>query len=253
EAAAAVLALLPGASRRDGGKWFSLTGWAPCAKNREALHFAGIISLTPGAVYLALSLCGTDIILMWLCSVASLSGMTVMALFPVEIDRLIFKRISILLAMFIAAMFVGMTADLLFSTNKRLHMYPEPVVAAAETFWKEHSGGPIPVVVGGLRLAALVDHYSKGHPPVCDPEDEIMIGLYRKRIRIRGALLIDTGERDFDEFLKRCRVDGCGVKVKFRRFPVEARAPFGGKKQLSFVLGYLPPGTEISPKVEARR
>ena len=253
EAAATAAALLPGASRRNGGKWFSLTGWARTERNREALHFACVISLTPGAVYLALSLCGTDIILMWLCSVASLSGMIVMALFPVEIDRLIFKRISILLAVFIALMFVGMTADLLFSTNKRLHIYPEPVVAEAEQFWKERSGEPIPVVVGGLRLAALVDHYSQGHPPVCDPEDEIMIGLYRERIRIRGALLIDTGERDFDEFLKRCRRNGGDVKVKFRKFQGEARAPFGGKKQFTFVLGYLPPGTEIVPKSGTRR
>jgi hypothetical protein len=149
------------------------------------------------------------------------------------------------LAVFIAAMFVGMTADLMFRTNKRLHIYPEPVVAAAEKFWKERSGEPIPVVVGGLRLAALVDHYSKVHPPVCDPEDEIMIGLYRERIGKHGALLIDTNEKDFDKFLKRCRRDGEDVKVKFKKFSVDARAPLGSKKRLSFVLGYLPPGTEI--------
>ena len=245
EAGAVIAALLPGALRRNGGKWFSLAGWVPCARNREALHFAGIISLLPGAVYLVLSLCGTDIILMWLCSVASLSGMIVMALCPVEIDRLLLKRISILLAVFIAAMFIGMTADLMFRTNKRLHIYPEPIVVEAERFWKEHSEEPIPVVLGGLRFAALVDHYSKTHPPVCDPEDEIMIGLYRERIEKHGALLVDSGERDFDGFLKRCRLDGRAVNVKFKRFPVDARAPFGSRKQLSFVLGFLPPGTEI--------
>ena len=119
------------------------------------------------------------------------------------------------------------------------------MVAEAEKFWQGHSEEPIPVVVGGFRMAALVDHYSKGHPPVCDPEDEIMIGLYRERIQKHGALLIDTSEGDFKGFLKRCSLNGRAVKVKFKKFPAEARAPFAGKERLSFVLGYLPPGTEV--------
>ena len=247
EAGAVVVALLPGAPRRDGGKWFSLAGWEPCARNREALHFAGIITLLPGVVYLTLSLAGTDIILMWLCSVASLSGIMVMALCPVQMDGRLLKRIAVLLAVFIAAIFIGMTADLLFRTNGRLQMYPEPVVAEAEKFWREHSrsGEPIPVVVGGLRFAALVDHYGKTHPPVCDPEDEVMIGLYRERIRKHGALLIDSRQSDLEEFLKRCRIGGGPVKVDFRTFKVEARAPFGEQESRTYVLGYLPPGVGI--------
>ena len=248
EAFVLVLALLPGAPRRDGGKWFSLAGWDSAARNREALHFAGIISLLPGMVYLSLSLLNMDIILMWFCSVASLSGIIVVSLLPVEIDRRLFKRLSILSAVFVMAFFIGTTVDLMFRTNKRLHIYPGPVVAAAEKFWKEKSGSdePIPVVVGGLRFAALVDHYSAQHPPVCDPEDKIMIALYRERIRQRGALLIDSDKKDFDEFLKHCRFEGGeGIKVDFKEFQVEARAPFGKKKKREFVLGYLPPGTEL--------
>jgi len=238
-------ALMPGAPRRDGGKWFSLAGWIPGKRNREALHFAGVISLLPGAVYLVLSLTGTDIILQWLCSVASLSGIVMLALLPVEIERRLFKRLSILLAVFVALFYVGLSSDLMFRTNKRLQIRPESVVIEAESFWKEHSDEPIPVVVGGLRFAALVDHYSKGHPPVCDPEDDMMIGLYRERIRKHGALLVDSSDKDFVAFLKRCRLDGKAVKVDFRIGQAEARAPFGKKKIRAFVLGFLPPGTEI--------
>lgn len=241
EAAAVALTLLPGAPRTAGGKRFSLAGWAPAARNGEALYFAGVISLLPGAVYLVLSLTGTDIILMWFCSVASLSGIMVMALCPVELDKRLFKRLTIVLAVFIAAVFVGMTVDVLCRTSDGVHMEPAPVVEAAESFWKEHSDKPIPVLVGGLRFAALVDHYSKGHPPVCEPDDDVMIGLYRAKIKEHGALLIDAREQDFDEFLKRAG----GAKVNFRRCEVRFGSRFGKKKRRHFVLGYLPPGTEI--------
>lgn len=241
EAAALTLALLPGAPRANGGKWFSLAGWKVAERDREALHFAGIISLLPGAVYLVLSLTGTDIILMWLCSVASLSGIAVLALCPVELDKRLFKRLTILLAIFIAAVFVGMTVDVLCRTSDGAHMDPVPVVAAAESFWKKHSDRPIPVAVGGLRFAALVDHYSLQHPPVCEPDDDVMIGLYRDRIRKHGALLVDSREGDFDEFLKRAG----GVQVKFERVRINFGSRFGRKKTRYFVLGYLPPGTEI--------
>ena len=250
EAGAMILALVPRFPKSGDGRvarwfrsWRTLDSWPPAARNREALYFAGVISLLPGAVYLLLSLTGTDIILQWLCSVASLSGIMVVALFPVEVDRRLFKRLTILAAVLVAIFFVGTTADLLCRTTNSSHIDPAPVVAAAETFWKENSGSdePIPVVVGGLRFAALVDHYSGQHPPVCEPDDDVMIDLYREKIRKHGALLIDAGERDFDGFLKRAG----GVKVKFKHCPIRYRARFGKTKKREFVLGYLPPGTVL--------
>ena len=226
--------------------WKALDGWTPAAINREALCFAGIITLLPGAVYFLLSLTGTDIILQWLCSVASLSGIIVVSLFPVEVDRRLFKRLSILTAMFAAVFFIGTTVDLLCRTTDSCHIDPVPVVESAEAFWKKHSDEPIPVVVGGLRFAALVSHYSAQHPPVCDPEDDLMIGLYREKIRKHGALLVDSRPQDFDKFLKRCRrLDGGEVKVKFTARPLKYRARFGKTKKRPVVFGYLPPGTEI--------
>ena len=200
-----------------------------------------MITLLPGAVYFLLSLTGTDIILQWLCSVSSLSGIMVLSLFPIEVDRRLFKRLSILLAALVAVFFIGTTADLAFRTNKRLHIYPETVVAEAEKFWAEHSDGPIPVVVGRLRFAALIDHYSAQHPPVCDPDDDVMIDLYRERIRRRGALLIDSNPEELKAFLERAG----GAPVKFGWHRVRFRAIFGKERAQDFALGYLPPGTEI--------
>lgn len=229
-----------GPLKRLAAAWRTLTGGERSPRDREALHFAVIVSLLPGATYLLLSLTGTDIILMWLCSTASATGILALALFPVGIDGLRFKRIAVLLAIFIGCVFAGTTVDLMCRTTTRLHLDPELVVREAEEFWRKHSTEPIPVLVGGLRYAALVDHYSSGHPPVCEPDDDVMIDLYRARIRERGALLIDSGANDFTEFLKRA---GVSVKLESRR--VSCRSLFGRTRSTGFVLGFLPPGTEI--------
>ena len=177
---------------------------------------------------------------MWLCSVASLSGIAVMALCPMAVDRRFFKRFSILLAGFIFLVFIGATVDLFCRTADGVHMKPTPVVSAAEKCWRQSSTAPIPLVIGGLRFAALVDHYSAAHPPMCDPEDEVMIDLYRERIKAHGALLIDSKVKDFDAFLQ--RVDR---PVHFETYRTTFRAPFGKVKKRGFVVGVLPPGTVV--------
>lgn len=249
EALAMALALVPKFPPRDEtpgrfGRWFAAwrgaAGWERCGVNREAVHFSGIIALFPGAVYLVLSLVGTDIILMWLCSVASCSGILVMALCPVAAGPRLLKRVSILLALFIVAILVGTTIDTSCRTAASLHVRPRVVLEPVEQFWRRHSDGAIPVVVGGLRYAALVDHYSAGHPPVCDPEDEVMIDLYRERIRRHGALLIDSSPGDFKTFLERTN-----AQVSFEKHLFRYKSLLGREKKRTFVLGYLPPGTEI--------
>ena len=71
--------------------------------------------------------------------------------------------------------------------------------------------------------------------------DDLMIDIYRERIRQNGALLVDASPLDFEKFLKRCG----NKNVEFRVCWISFRSRFGKKKQRSFVLGYLPPGTEV--------
>ena len=220
--------LLPGGARTD--------------IDRAALHFSAPLSLLPGAAYLLLSLTGTDIILMWLCSTASASGILVLSLFPVKIDASRFKRIALLLAVYVGIVFAATTLDLMFRTVKSLHLDPHAVVAEAETFWRGRSAEPIRVVVGGLRYAALFDHYSPGHPPVCDPEDELAIGLYRERIQKYGALLIDRDAAEIDKILIRVEAP---EKPKPETLRVSYRSLFGRRRVCTFAVAYLPPGTRI--------
>ena len=209
-------------------------------REREALHFSLILTLLPGVFYIIMSLCGKDIILMWLCSVFSASGIMILALFPIRIDGRALKRFAVLLALYIAVSFACSSWYSLFHTATSMHLDHDDAVRQVDRFWKAHTAEPIMVVVGGLRYAALYSHYSAGHPPVCEPDDDIMIELYRERIRRHGALLIDRDEADFSEFLKRAK-----VKVRFTTLQIDCRSKLGKPRKNRFVVGYLPPGSDL--------
>ena len=121
-----------------------------------------------------------------------------------------------------------------------MHLDPAEAVSQVDRFWRTRTDEPVHVVVGGLRYAALYSHYSAGHPPVCEADDEIMIDLYRERIRRHGALLIDSNARDFADFLKRVN-----VKVQFKKCRIKCRSLLGKPDTKGFVVGYLPPGCDI--------
>lgn len=241
--AAALLPPLGAAWRRPRALWErfrSLEGWERCPADREALHFAAILSLTPGAFYLLLSLTGTDIILMWLCTVASCSGVAVMALCPVKIDARFFRRIVWLLALYIGVVFVITTIDAACRTTTSMHLDPHDVISAGETYWHRHTAEPLRVVVGGLRYAAIFDHYSPRHPLGCEADDDLSVRLHRAQIERYGALIIDSKFDDLETFLGRL-----DAPVEFERVRIEYRSLLGETKSRTLLLAYLPPGTKI--------
>ena len=226
-------------------KFRSLDGWERCPADREALHFSAILSLTPGVFYLLLSLTGTDIILMWLCSVASCSGVAVMALCPVKSDARFFRRLTWLLAIYIGVIFVITTADAAFRTTTSMHLDPHDVIATGEKFWHRHTAEPLRVVVGGLRYAAIFDHYSPRHPLGCESDDDLSIRLHRAQIERYGALIIDSKRRDLNPFLK--RID---TPIVLEKHELHYRSLLGKPESRTLYMGYLPPGTKIGKAAE---
>ncbi|MCI5778974.1 MAG: glycosyltransferase family 39 protein [Lentisphaeria bacterium] len=217
-----------------------------CGIDRDAMHFATILTLLPGAVYFLLALTGTDIILMWMCSVASWSGIMVVSACPAAVNAKCFRRVALLLAIGIAAVFTGTTIHLLCRTSSGIHPDPHAIVSAAERFWHRHSAGPIPLAVGNLRYAALIHHYAPDHPPACECGDEIMVGLNRARLERHGALLIAGNENHLADFLPRLDAD-----IKLESVQIPFRARFGRTRLRRFVLGFIPPGTALGPAADA--
>ena len=102
------------------------------------------------------------------------------------------------------------------------------------------------MVVGDLRHAVIFDHYSKGHPPACEIDDDVMIDMYRERIYRHGALVI-AGREEYMKMLLKL-IDN-PIKIETRR--VVYRSLMGKTKSRGFFLGFLPPGTVIRRSTDA--
>ena len=174
---------------------------------------------------------------MWFCTFASWTGIAAVAAFPFVIDRTVFKHLYLLLVLLTVGLFIGTTADLLFSTRIRIHAKPEAIVNPAYEFWKRHSTEPVPVVVGDRWYACVIENYSTERPPMCEANDPFYLKQYQKTIHEKGALLIARREKLFDDFRRRCR-----VPLKFQRIKLTFQAPFGKKRTREFLVEYLPPG-----------
>ena len=205
--------------------------------NKKLLAMALILTLIPSALFVLIALSGNGVILMWFCTFASWTGIAAVAAFPFVIDRTVFKHLYLLLTLLTLGLFIGTTADLLFSTRIRIHAKPEAIVNPAYEFWKRHSAEPIPVVVGDRWYACVVENYSPARPPMCEANDPFYLKLYQKTIHEKGALLIAHREKLFDNFRKQCR-----IPLKFQRIKLTFQAPFGKKKTREFLVEYLPPG-----------
>lgn len=213
--------------------------------HREALRWSLILTLVPSCFFILISLFGSDIILMWFSSLACWTGIAVVAVFPFAITRNVFRNLFCLLAIYTAFLFVGTSIDLLVSSRPRLHTRPEAIVEPTATFWKARSGGgPIPVVVGERWLSGVIENYSAGRPPACEVDDEVFFDLYKDRISREGALLIGQDAEVFAGFLKQVG----SPEVNFTPVAAEYSAPWGKKKKLRFILGYLPPREPATKK-----
>ena len=241
-----LISLLPGFRRGETrSEWWKsyreLAGREREPRHFEAARFGLIMTLTPPLAYFILALTGQDIILMWLCPTGFWSGIAIMALCPVRVDRKLFARIAILLGIFIAGMFVATTIDLLASTRNSLHLDRNEVIRQSLAVWRKRRGDEqIPLVIGNFRSVGILNHYLPYHPPACEPDNDTMIDLYRETLRSSGALLIDKKEEELQKFTSRLN-----TPVKLTKCELYYKAPLGRKKHWTFYVGILPPGTEV--------
>lgn len=207
--------------------------------DQETMRWSLTLTLVPACFYIAISLAGSGVIMMWFCAVASWTGIAVVAAYPFVIDREIFKRVYCLLLLFFFCLAVGTSCDLLFSSRNRLHSTPEAIVKPVLAFWQSHRSNPIPAVVGEPWLALVIENYTKERPGACMLNDDVDFELYRERILEKGALLIGK-PGDFTQFLEKIQ----SPKLKFEQIDYEFKARLGRTKKSSFFVAYYPSRTE---------
>ena len=213
--------------------------WTRKRRDTEIFRWSLILTLVPSVFFIVIALCGNDVIMMWFCSVASWTGIAVVAAFPFVVDREIFKRVYLLLLLFFFCMAAGTTCDLLFSSRKRIHTMPSAIVDPALAFWHSKRSDPVPVVVGERWWTAVIENYSEGRPPACEVNDDVFFELYRDRIFEKGALLAGDPEA-FADFIRKTGYR----ELKFQSIDYEFKALLGRKKKSSFSVAYYPSRAE---------
>jgi len=204
--------------------------------SQELFSWALLLTLLPVLLYLVISLCGEDAIVMWLCSSFSWTGVAVVALFPFAVNRTMFHRVTLLLYLYAFAMFTGCTADLLFNSGKRIHTKPEAILEPVNAFWRQYRTDPIPTAAGDRWYTCVLENYLPHRPPACEAGDPVFLERSRDTLYHQGGLLIGR-QNELEDF---CREIGCPpIPFQIIQFPYQA--PLGEKKTGAVAVGYLPP------------
>lgn len=198
-----------------------------------------LIGGLPSAILILLACCGNDIIMMWFSTMASFSGIALIAFLPKTIDKKFFSRTALLLFLFCIGMMTGTTIDLLTSSRVRIHSKPQDYTVPATEFYQRHAAGAIPVVAGPRFEVTLLENYLPYRPSACELDDPVSFDRCKEKILRSGALLIGKEEK-FARFLK----DLNAPAPKFQKVTFQYKAPWGRKRRRSYQLAYLPPQQE---------
>ena len=212
-----------------------------------------IISAIPALTLVVLSIADMGIIMMWFCPMASFAGIMAVAYFPFKIDKLIFKRIILLLTVFSLAMYIFTTIDVACSSRPRLHSEPDSLATPALAYWREFRNDDIPVVVGPRFEAAVLENYLPGRPQACELGDPVVLDICKEKIKKRGALLVVKSRYlkrpEYVALLNEFFAEMNMPKPELKEVKYNFSARFGKQKEENFFLGYLPPEETASPTI----
>ncbi|MCQ2379343.1 MAG: glycosyltransferase family 39 protein [Victivallaceae bacterium] len=191
-----------------------------------------VVSIVPPLALIILTMTGNAVVMLWFCTMASWTGIAMVAMWPFEIDRGMFHRMFIWLLAFTAAMVIGTTLDLLYRTSYRLHTEPMAIVQPAIEYWNSvRPGEKVPAVVGTRWFACVIENYTPERIPACESKDITSWNLHKDVILRDGALLIGNAE-DFRQFEQ-----WTGRKVKLEKRKFKFKSLLGKEKERSIMFG----------------
>ena len=207
--------------------------------HKEALLWSALLLGIPGGILVLIGAMGKSVILMWFSSMISWSGILLVAVLPLIIDRSVYQRLFCIVCIFTVIVFIATTIDLMVTPRVKLHAKPEAIVSMADSFWKEnYPGQPIPCLVGYRWLANAIENYSPNRPPSADVNDPVSIQRIGKLIDEHGVLLVSEDEEDNLDFLAENYPGVTPVKAS-RKLTVKSL--FGRTRDTTIVMMALPP------------
>lgn len=220
----------------------------PAVPDRQVFRWSLIFCALPGVIFLAASLCGENIIMLWFSSLASFTGIMVVAACPRRIDEKVFRNLCCFFAIYMIVWFIGTGHQLLFNSTHRAHTESRAITEPALDFWVRESGGkPLRLVVGDRWYGGIMVLYSGLSPRLCEIHEEL--GEHWRRgfldkIDAEGALVIGSRVENFAAFVKAFQ-EKSGYTIDLsRRITYTYKAPFGKRRKRSFFVSRIPSRAE---------
>ena len=207
----------------------------------DAFWWGVMICMIPCMMLVLIALCGKDVVLMWMSSMVSWSGMVVVASLPFAMGRNEYRRLYAVILAFTLVVFVVTTVDLMINPRKKLHTRPETIVKMADDFWKKcYPDTEIPCLVGYRWIVHAVENYSPHRPPSADYLDPISVRRIAEISAAKGVLLIGEYNLLYDNFIRENYPEGI-PEGNMANATFTYRTLFGPEKSATTTLIALPP------------
>ena len=224
----------------------------PAAPDWRVFKWSLIFCALPAVIFLAASVCGENVIMLWFSSLASFTGIMLVAVWPRRIDEKIYRNLCWLWVIYMISWFIATGHPLLCKSNSRPHTDPRAVTVPVLDFWARESGGrPLRIVVGDRWYGGIMTLYSGITPRLCEIHKELG-EHWRKgfldRIDAEGALVIGSREENFTDFTKAFQEKYSYTIDLSRRITYAYKAPYGKIRKRCFLVGRIPPRAERMKK-----
>lgn len=202
---------------------------------REGVLFSTVSIGVPLLVLTAIGLSGGNVRTMWLVPVFFPLGILLASLFTTEWTAKQQTAFRISVIMFMALTLTGVAVGNAKHSSQRKHFPAKKFTAEVSAMYRERTGKPLEIVIGGAWTAGMFRHYAPGHPQGCIRKNGSEMERLGPMLRERGGLAVSDKEEDVD-----AAVELFGSPDTPRAtMEVEYRSQFGKKRTKTIHLAFL--------------
>ena len=202
---------------------------------REGMFFAAVMIGVPLLVLTAIGLSGSNVRTMWLVPVFFPLGILLASLFPAEWTEKQWKWFRVSVIVFMALTLAGVAAGNVKHSSQRKHFPAKKFTAEISKMYREQTGKPLEIVIGGAWTSGMFRHYAPGYPHGCIRKNASEVERLGPMLRKRGGLAVSDKEEDVDAAVE---MFGSADTPRMTK-EVEYRSRFGRKRTKTIYLAIL--------------
>jgi len=202
---------------------------------REGMLFAAVTIGMPLLVLTAIGLSGGNVRAMWLVPVFFPLGILLTSLFSPEWTEKQWKWFRVSVIVFMVLTLTGVAIGNAKHSSQRKHFPAKKFTAEVSAMYREQTGKPLEIVIGGAWTAGMFRHYAPGHPQGCIRKNGSEVERLGPMLKGSGGLAVSDKEEDVDSSVEMFG----GPDTPRTTMEVEYRSKFGKKRTKTIHLAFL--------------